>query len=52
MTYGQITSDIIELAKQADIIAFLKEKHPGTIHLAAHPDTPQFVCWRSKKHDR
>ena len=49
--HDRVGTELIERAKHVNIVTYLRAKHPGSIQFAAHPDKPQYKCWRGVKHD-
>ena len=46
-----IGEDLKRKAKEADLVSYLKARHPRSVRFSDHPDKPGFVCWRSVEHD-
>ena len=51
MSYERIGEDLKRKAKEADLVSYLKARHPRSVRFSDHPDKPGFVCWRSVEHD-
>ena len=51
MGYERIGEDLKRKAKEADLVSYLKARHPRSVRFSDHPDKPGFVCWRSVEHD-
>lgn len=51
MSYERIGEDLKRKAKEADLVSYLKARHPRSVRFSGHPDKPGFVCWRSVEHD-
>lgn len=51
MGYTKITEELKQKAKTADLVGFLRARHPGSIQFSGHPDEPRYVCWRGVAHD-
>lgn len=51
MSYRKVEDHLKRKAKQADLVSYLKARHPRSIKFTDHPDKPGLVCWRSTVHD-
>lgn len=49
--YDRVGTELIEQAKHVNIVTYLRAKHPDSVQFAAHPDVPQYKCWRGVEHD-